>query len=77
MTGRLSITTSGCTLTIGSTNSSWCHYETTAPNHWFNKSIGVAGTILKGTSYNVNVPGVFIQSSQPTATQKGDIWFVT
>lgn len=75
LTGQLSITSNGQTVTLGSGNSGWCHYTTTAPSHWFNTKVAVCGTILKGSSYNVNVPGVFIQSSTPSAVQTGDIWF--
>lgn len=67
----------GKNITIGSLNGSHCNYSTTAPDHLFNKSVYVQGSLYKGSSYNQNVPAVFIQSSTPTATQTGDIWFVT
>lgn len=63
---------------IGCENSSHTHYVTNAnTSHWFNKTVQVAGQIMKGSNYNLNVPAVFIQSGQPTASQTGDIWFVT
>lgn len=31
------------TITIGSQNSRWCHYDTTAPAHWFNVAVYSAG----------------------------------
>lgn len=36
-------TANGKTLTIGSQNSSWCHYSTNAPAHWFNTHVEVNG----------------------------------
>lgn len=39
MTGRLNITTSGQTMTLGSHNSSYGHIETTADNFYFNKGL--------------------------------------
>ncbi len=76
--GYLYSVCNGHTFSVGSQNNGWCHYNTTAPSHWFNKPVAVSGTIVKGSSYNVNVPGVFVQSasSTPTATQTGDIWFI-
>lgn len=63
---------------IGCENSSHTHYVTNAnTSHWFNKTVQVAGQIMKGSSYNLNVPAVFIQSGQPSASQTGDIWFIT
>ena len=64
----------GRTVTVGSRNSEWCHYETDAPAHWFNKKVHVNGALYKGSSYDQNVPAVFVQSSAPSATQTGDIW---
>ena len=52
LTGLLTITTNGKSVTIGSRNESWCHYETTAPSHWFNKSVAAAGDFYGGTNYN-------------------------
>lgn len=63
---------------IGCENSSHTHYVTNAnTSHWFNKTVQVAGQIMKGSGYNLNVPAVFIQSGQPSASQTGDIWFIT
>ena len=68
----------GKTTQIGSQNSGFTHYVTDATNgHWFNKTTYVQGALYKGSSYNQDVPAVFIQSGTPTATQTGDIWFVT
>lgn len=75
--GYLYSVANGKTIQIGSQNSRWCHYDTSAPAHYFNKKIAVTGTITKGSGYNLNVPAVFIQSGQPSASQTGDIWFVT
>lgn len=50
--GLLKITRSGNTTTIGSQNGSYCHYETTAPQHWFNKTVRVQGDVYGGSSYN-------------------------
>lgn len=49
---RYRTTASGQTSTFGSRNADWCHYETTAPKHWFNKPIGVQGHVYAGDSYN-------------------------
>lgn len=83
VTGGLSISNGAMTSTyngkyviIGCQNSMYCHYQTDSTyGHWFNKSTYVAGSLYKGSNYNLNVPAVFIQSSQPTASQVGDIWF--
>lgn len=40
------------TVTIGSQNTSYCHYSTTADNHWFNKPVYVQGDVYAGSSYN-------------------------
>ena len=49
MTGLLKITTNSNTVTIGSQNASWCHFSNSADiPFYFNKSIGISGTI--GTS---------------------------
>ena len=62
---------------IGPQNGSHCHYETDATDsHWFNKAVRVAGALYKGSGYNVNVPGIYVQSTQPGATQTGDIWVI-
>ncbi len=37
---------------IGSGNSDYCHFSTSAPKHWFNKPVYVAGDVYGGTSYN-------------------------
>ena len=62
---------------VGCENSSHAHYVTDATDsHWFNKTVRVAGALYKGSGYNVNVPGVYVQSTQPGATQTGDIWVI-
>lgn len=62
---------------IGCENGSHAHYVTdAADSHWFNKAVRVAGALYKGSGYNVNVPGIYVQSSQPGATQTGDIWVI-
>ena len=75
--GYLYSVCNGHQIRIGSRNSSWCHYETGAPAHWFNTNVAVAGTLFKGSGYDVAVPGVRISSGAPAATQAGDIWFIT
>ena len=56
----LKSTCNDCTVTIGSQNSSYCHYETTAPLHWFNKSINVDGAIWRyNTNYGISSDGYF------------------
>lgn len=56
MTGRLSINTYGNTLSFGSKNSDWCHYETDATQgHWFNKNVSVKGEIYAGLEYDQKV----------------------
>ena len=76
--GYLYAVLNGKTTQIGSQNSGFTHYVTDATNgHWFNKTTYVQGALYKGSSYNQNVPAVFVQSGTPTATQTGDIWFVT
>lgn len=74
--GYLYSVNNGKTAKIGSQNSSWCHFETDAAAHYFNKRIWVNGTVTKGSGA-VNVPASFIQSSAPSAVQTGDIWFIT
>lgn len=74
--GLVYTTYNGRELKIGSRNSDWCHYETTAPSHWFNTNVAVCGALYKGSGYNVNVPGIYVQSTQPGATQTGDIWVI-
>lgn len=60
---------------IGNENSSHAHYVTDATDsHWFNKTVKVAGALYKGSGYNQNVPAVFVQTAEPSATQTGDIW---
>lgn len=62
---------------IGNENAGFAHYNTDASNgHWFNKTTYVAGALYKGSGYNVNVPGIYVQSTQPGATQTGDIWVI-
>lgn len=69
---------SGVTTQIGGQNSGFTHYTTNSSNgHWFNKTTYVQGSLYKGSGYNLNVPAVFIQSGTPSASQVGDIWFVT
>ena len=48
----LKSTCNSCTVTIGSQNSSYCHYDTTAPRHWFNKPVYAQGDFYGGASYN-------------------------
>jgi hypothetical protein len=68
---------SGKSLRMGCENSSHAHYVTdAADSHWFNKAVRVAGALYKGSGYNVNVPGIYVQSTQPGATQTGDIWVI-
>lgn len=43
---------SGKQIQIGSQNSSFCHYITTADQHWFNKSVYVQGNIYGGSNYD-------------------------
>lgn len=59
---------------IGSANTGYLHLQTDRPSFYMNKSLAVTGSLLKGPSYNINVPGVFIQAGTPAATQVGDIW---
>ena len=49
---RFQTTTNGITSTIGAKNSTYCHYETTAPNHYFNKPLRVKGNVYAGTRYD-------------------------
>lgn len=45
----------GITTEIGARNSTYCHYQTTAANHHFNKQLRVQGEIFAGTNYNQKV----------------------
>lgn len=75
--GYLYSVCNGKTTQIGAQNTSYTHYVTDATDsHWFNKTVRVAGALYKGSSYNQNVPAVFVQSTEPTATQTGDIWVI-
>lgn len=49
---RYQNTVNGITSSFGAKNSSWCHYETTAPSHWFNKPVAVQGDVFGGVNYN-------------------------
>lgn len=55
-TGLIYSASSGKTLTIGSQNTSYCHYSTNASvGHWFNTNTYVQGDIYAGASYNQKV----------------------
>lgn len=55
-TGLIQSASSGKTLTIGSQNTSYCHYTTDASvGHWFNKNTYVQGDIYAGASYDQKV----------------------
>lgn len=49
---RYQTTANGITSSFGAKNSSYCHYETTAPKHHFNKPVCVKGNVFAGSSYN-------------------------
>lgn len=68
--GQLFSTFNGQTVSIGSRNSSFCHYETTAPEHHFNKTVRLNGNLMP---YN----GVkYIGSNgEPFGTIYVDSWF--
>lgn len=73
--GYLYSVCSGKTTKIGAGSVDHTHYVTDAnKSHWFNKTVQVCGQLFKGGAGNQNVPAVFVQTSQPTATQTGDIW---
>ena len=42
--GLIRTTCNAKTLTIGSQNKDWCHYDTDAPCHWFNTKVEVNGS---------------------------------
>lgn len=44
--GLLQSSSNGKTIKIGSQNESFCHYETTAPCHYFNKPVRVNGNLI-------------------------------
>lgn len=50
--GYLKTSLNGVTTTIGSNNSGYCHYSTTATRHWFNKQLCVQGDVYGGSDYN-------------------------
>lgn len=50
--GIITSVSSGHTLSLGSRNASYAHYETSSPSHYFNKKLQVAGDVFAGTSYN-------------------------
>ena len=52
---RFRTSANGVTNVFGSRNANWCHYETTAPQHWFNKPVAIQGRIYGGDSYNRSV----------------------
>lgn len=56
MTGRLKITANNNTLDMGSMNTSYCHFASSAniPFH-FNRDVRIAGEIYAGASYNQRV----------------------
>lgn len=49
---ELKVTKSGKTVIIGSQNAAYCHYNTDANSHYFNKPIRVAGDVYAGTNYD-------------------------
>ena len=48
--GLINSTCNGLTLTIGSQNTSWCHYSTNAPCHWFNTQVEINGALTPHSS---------------------------
>ena len=52
----LRVNTGQGTVDIGPQNSSYCHYTTDRPSHWFNKNVAVQGEIRCGSGYNQLVP---------------------
>lgn len=64
----LKSTCNGKTITIGSANDSFCHYQTDAPSHWFNKTVYVQGNVYGGDSYNRRLAYV---DELPTNTWRG------
>lgn len=50
--GIITSKNSGHTLSLGSRNASYAHYETSSPSHYFNKKLQVAGDVFAGTGYN-------------------------
>lgn len=49
--GYLNSISSGHTLTMGAQNSLYNHFSTTAPAHYFNKKVHVAGDVFAGSNY--------------------------
>lgn len=52
--GKLKSVYNGQTFDVGSENSSYCHYNTTAGSHWFNKQVSINGTLYPyGAAQNI------------------------
>lgn len=75
--GGLKVQTSYGYITVGPANTGWSHFGTDRGAFHFNKTIAVTGDIRHGPSYNIRVPKIWVQSSQPTATAAGDLWIQT
>lgn len=58
------------TITIGSQNTSYCHYETDAPLHWFNTTISINGNI-----YSYGGARQIGESTTPFGTIYMNNWF--
>jgi hypothetical protein len=66
----LLISTSYGTLNLGAKNASHQHYETSMPNHWFNKEIKVQGEIYAGAAYDQRV---YHEGNKPTPAAIGAV----
>lgn len=71
MTGNLKISTHGNTMTIGSLNSAWCHFQSSADiPFYFNRRVFVDGCL---GIYEMNSQGC--GSSFPSSPTRGQIFF--
>lgn len=68
---------------IGPLNSSWCHYNTDRPAHYFNTAVHVNGAIMRYNegaalhhgSSSMGSGRITVSTSSPSGGADGDVWF--
>lgn len=70
-------------LDLGPLNSSWCHYNTDRPAHYFNTAVHVNGAIMRYNegaalhhgSSSMGSGRITVSTSSPSGGADGDVWF--
>lgn len=70
-------------LDLGPVNSSWCHYNTDRPAHYFNTAVHVNGAIMRYNegaalhhgSSSMGSGRITVSTSSPSGGADGDVWF--